>query len=124
MWDYSCGSWLATHPLPTSRSRWSVLEQEDFKARQVKARLITTTSHEPNLVNSIEWKVHNFYSSCMALHYVESDHDKPLVKIINQLGGWDVLRSFIIYQFDSTRVLTSLHAKYGVNAFFKVTQFL
>ena len=119
-WDYACGSWVTNNPIPSTRSRWSVLEQMDHEARQLKARLIATTSHEPSQVNSIEWKVHNFYSSCMALHYIESDSDKPLKKIINKLGGWDVLRSFVLYMFDSTRVLTSLHAKYGVNAFFKI----
>ena len=43
MWDYACGKWLATNPLPPSRSRWSVMEAADFRARQVKARLIATT---------------------------------------------------------------------------------
>ena len=36
------------------------------------------------------------------------------------MGGWEVLRSFNLYAFDSHRVIKQLHADYGVNAFFKV----
>ena len=56
----------------------------------------------------------------MELGFVESDREKPLVKIINNLGGWEVLRSFNLYSWDSHRVLKRLHAEYYVNAFFRV----
>ncbi len=85
-----------------------------------KSRLITITSHEPSQFNSIEWKVKNFYQSCMALDFVEGDREKPLLKVINQLGGWDVLRSFNLYSWDSHRVLKELHAEHGVDAFFRI----
>ena len=78
------------------------------------------SAHEPSQFNSVEWKVHKFYESCMALSFVESDQDKPLLKVINKLGGWEVLRSFNIYAFDAHRVLKRLHAEYFVHAFFRV----
>ena len=56
----------------------------------------------------------------MELGFIESDREKPLVKIINNLGGWEVLRSFNLYSWDSHRVLKRLHAEYNVNAFFRV----
>jgi endothelin-converting enzyme len=56
----------------------------------------------------------------MELGFIESDREKPLVKIINNLGGWEVLRSFNLYSWDSHRVLKRLHAEYYVNAFFRV----
>ena len=34
----------------------------------------------------------HFYESCKSLDYIASDREKPLMKIINNLGGWDVLR--------------------------------
>ncbi len=85
-----------------------------------KSRLITTTSHEPSEFNSIEWKIQNFYQSCMSLGFIESDREKPLMKIVNSLGGWNVLRSFNLYSWDSHRVLRELHAEHYVNAFFRI----
>ena len=52
--------------------------------------------------------------------YIEQDKEKPLMKIINSLGGWDVLRSFNLYNWDQHRVLRELHSEYGANAFFRV----
>ena len=119
-WDYACGSWISQNPIPSTRSKWSTIDQMEFEATKTKARLIATTSHEPSQINSIEWKVHSFYSSCMALEFIESDREKPVLKLINSMGGWEVLRSFNLYAFDSHRVIKRLHSDYGVNAFFKV----
>ena len=52
--------------------------------------------------------------------YIEQDKEKPLMKIINNIGGWAVLRSFNLYNWDMHRVLRQLHSQYGVNAFFRV----
>jgi len=43
-----------------------------------------------------------------------------LQKIINTLGGWEVLRSFNLYSWDSHRVLRELHAEHRVHAFFRI----
>ena len=43
------------------RSRWSTIEEMDFKLRVDKSRLIAMSSHEPSQFNSNEWKVDNFY---------------------------------------------------------------
>ena len=66
-WGYACGGWLRRNPMPSSAASWSVLE--DLHHRQIveKSRLITMSAHEPSQFNSVEWKVHNFYESCMAL---------------------------------------------------------
>ena len=54
------------------------------------------------------------------MEYIEADREKPLLKIINNLGGWDVLRSFNLYNWDPHRVLRELHADFRVSAFFEV----
>ena len=88
---------MSANEIPPSKSRWSAVEELEYSLRREKARLITTTSHEPSQFNSIEWKIQNFYQSCMSLGFIESDREKPLLKIINSLGGWNVLRSFNLY---------------------------
>ena len=116
----ACGGWLSSNTIPPTRSRWSTLDAAEYTLREEKARLITTASHEPSQFNSIEWKVQNFYQSCMSLSFVESDKEKPLTKIINGLGGWEVLRSFNLYSWDSHRVLRELHSEHYVDAFFRI----
>jgi len=120
MWNYACDGWVAKNRLPESRSKWSTLIAMDHKAMTEKSRLISMFSHEPSQYDSIEWKVQHFYDSCKSLEYIEADREKPLLKIINNLGGWDVLRSFNLYNWDPHRVLRELHADFRVSAFFEV----
>ncbi len=80
-WDYSCGGWLSRNPIPPTRTSWSTVEALRTELITEKSRLITTSAHEPSQFNSVEWKVTNFYASCMALSFIESDHEKPLLKV-------------------------------------------
>lgn len=120
MWSFACEGWVAKNRLPESRSKWSTLIAMEHKARTEKSRLISMFSHEPSQYDSIEWKVQHFYESCKSLEYIEADREKPLLKIVNNLGGWDVLRSFNLYNWDPHRVLRELHADFRVSAFFRV----
>jgi len=120
-WAFSCHGWQRRNPLPDTRSEWSVLLQLEQESLEEQARLLGTFAQEPSQYNSIEWKVQHFYESCKSLDYIASDREKPLMKIINNLGGWDVLRSFNLYNWDPHRVLRELHSEFGVSAFFEVS---
>ena len=82
------------------------------KVQTEQSRLISMFSHEPSQVrasplppsqlavksltfqfDSIEWKVQHFYQSCKSLEYIEADREKPLMKIINNLGGERTVQS-------------------------------
>lgn len=47
--------------------------------------LISTQTYAPES-NSVNMKLRRYYQSCMALEYTEADQDKPLKKIIQELG--------------------------------------
>lgn len=57
----------------------------------------------------------------MALDNIEADRERPLIKIISELGGWHVRREFSMLSWDYKRVLTLLHHKYGVEPFFSIS---
>lgn len=120
-WNYACGGWLKDHVLPpAARSKWNQDEEIAFRNREAIRSLVTTLPH-PTRDSSIEWKMTRLYESCMALDTIESDKYTPLRKIINQMGGWHVLREFSIHSWDYRQALQHLHALYGVSPFFKVS---
>ncbi|XP_021937704.1 protein gone early isoform X2 [Zootermopsis nevadensis] len=119
-WNYACGGWLKDHALPpAARSKWSQVEEMAFRNREAIRALVATLPHQTR-DSSIEWKMTRLYESCMALDTIESDKYTPLRKIINQMGGWNVLREFSIHSWDYRQALQHLHALYGVSPFFKV----
>ncbi|EFX68571.1 hypothetical protein DAPPUDRAFT_228911 [Daphnia pulex] len=81
-------------------------------------KLIETMPH-PTRVDSLSWKLKYFYESCTALEHIVVPEQK-LIRVIDQMGGWGVLRSFSVYSWNFRMVLRRLHAEYGVNAFFRV----
>jgi predicted metalloendopeptidase len=66
-WNFACRGWLSRQPIPPTRSRWSTIEEMDFRLRVDKSRIIAMSSHEPSQFNSNEWKVDNFYQVRMNL---------------------------------------------------------
>ena len=77
-WSYACGGWLSRNPLPSTRSSWSTIEELQHRLIVEKSRLITMSAHEPSQFNSVEWKVHKFYESCMALRDILTLHQQRL----------------------------------------------
>jgi predicted metalloendopeptidase len=120
-WNYACGGWLKDYVSPPAgRSKWNQDEEMAFRNREVIRSLVTTLPH-PTRDMSIEWKMTRLYESCMALDTIESDKYTPLRKMIDQLGGWHVLRDFSVHSWDYRLALQRLHAVYGVSPFFKVS---
>lgn len=119
-WNFSCGGWLDSTPLPASAGRWDDQQQQAAQGRDKARRLISILNHPTNF-KSVPWKLKYFYESCMALDNVEADRERPLMKIISELGGWHVRREFSLLSWDYKRVLTLLHSKYGVEPFFSVS---
>lgn len=119
-WSYSCGGWLDSTPLPPSVGHWDEQEQMRAQSRDRTRRLISMLNHPTNF-KSVPWKLKYFYESCMALDNIEADRERPLTKIISELGGWHVKREFSMLSWDYKRVLTLLHSKYGVEPFFSIS---
>ena len=67
-WNFACRGWLSRQPIPSTRSRWSTIEEMDFQLRVDKSRIIAMSSHEPSQFNSNEWKVDNFYQVSSSTH--------------------------------------------------------
>uniref|UniRef100_A0A1B6CAA0 Peptidase M13 N-terminal domain-containing protein n=1 Tax=Clastoptera arizonana TaxID=38151 RepID=A0A1B6CAA0_9HEMI len=116
---YSCGSWMQSTTLPKNKNEWGLKQRMQYITRDKIRRLISTMPHLTS-GNSYHWKLKYFYDSCMAFDNIEAERDRHLTKIITDLGGWNVLRSFNMYDWDVEIVIKSLHAFYGVNLFFNI----
>lgn len=120
-WGYSCGGWLLDNPIPLTRSKWSIKEKLKHQALS-EMRELLDTMNEPEDVNSIEWKLKIFYSSCMNVRsFMKTGLDLIKSEIIRNLYGWTLMReTWDRRRWEFDVVLTRLHALYGVSPFFKV----
>ncbi|XP_049819342.1 protein gone early [Aethina tumida] len=120
LWNFTCGGWLAKHPLPKDRSHWDLKQQLVYKEYE-NVRNQISTFKLPLKTSTVEWKLKYLYEACMNVDNIEGDKDKPLTNIISELGGWYVLRNWNDADFDRDMILTKLHVDYGVTPFFQIT---
>ncbi|KAG8236165.1 hypothetical protein J437_LFUL005272 [Ladona fulva] len=116
--NFACGHWLAERHFPLTRSRWNQREELEYKVRERIRSMIATMPHPTRVKGSR--KVKYFYDSCMSLDNVETDKERQLIRIINQLGNWRVLRGFSVHEWDFKRTWERLSTEFGVTPFLKV----
>lgn len=121
VWEFGCGGWLQSNPIPESRAYWSSeLEQESVVKDRVRTLINTLPTETLEESNSVFGKMKRFYDSCMATEYIEADKAGNIMKEIKTLGGWHVTRDFRKNDWDFGRVLKKLHGEFRVQVFFRV----
>jgi endothelin-converting enzyme/putative endopeptidase len=86
-YQYACGKWLATNPLPTDRARHSRLnELADRNARIVRDILekaaFTTSTRTPD-----EQKIGDAYAACMDQKTIEARRAMPLEPLLREIDA-------------------------------------
>uniref|UniRef100_T1JFA4 Peptidase M13 N-terminal domain-containing protein n=1 Tax=Strigamia maritima TaxID=126957 RepID=T1JFA4_STRMM len=120
-YTFSCGMWNNAEKNSygvTVSGRESRLGQHLREYRGRIRDLINTKAYSSN-VSSLEWKMKNFYESCMNTESIDAASVHPIMRIIDQLYGWNVLANWVLSQWDNNEVLRKLHVEYGVNPFFR-----
>ncbi len=121
VWEFGCGGWLQSNPIPESRAYWSAgLEEEGVVKDKVRSLINTLPVQALEESNSVLGKMKRFYDSCMATEYIEADKAKNVERMIKSLGGWQVTRDFRQNDWDFGRVLKKVHGEHRVHVFFEV----
>lgn len=112
-YEFACGGWAQIHPIPESKSFWgvySVLEEEN--ERLVRQLLTGPTNSDTTK------KAKTFYDACMNKTAINNIGSKPLLDIIDDLGGWNITQGWDENKFDFNKTLQVVHNKYSVHVFF------
>ncbi|GIZ02140.1 neprilysin-1 [Caerostris extrusa] len=90
-YQFSCGRWPQHHELPSDRSYYDTfsLMKDELKAK-LRELLEDPFSEEDN--NAL-YSAKNLYASCMNERAIEELKEKPLVNLLEELGGWPVTNS-------------------------------
>ena len=113
-YEYACGGWVENNPIPESKSFWGVYSVLEEKNERIVKQLLTGSS----LTSEATQKAKTFYDACMDESTINKVGSKPLLDIINRLGGWNVTQDWNKTQFDFAKLLQKVHSIYSVSAFF------
>src|SRR3954453_15159020 len=62
--QYACGNWIKSNPIPSDRSRWSRFEELNARNENILRDILETSAAKTN-GSAIEQKIGNYYSSCL-----------------------------------------------------------
>ena len=115
-YEFACGGWAQNNPIPESKSFWGVYSVLQEENERIVKQLLTGASGDSNSTK----KAKTFYDACMDDTTIDKIGAKPLLDIINDLGGWNITPPWNKSKFNFERTLKTVHKNYSVSAFFSV----
>ncbi len=86
-YQFACGNWLATHPLPADRSRYSRLnELADRNVRIVRSTL-EDAAFKQSARTSDEQKIGDAYAACIDEKTIEAKGARPIQPLLRDIDG-------------------------------------
>src|SRR6185436_9607279 len=86
-YQFACGTWLASHPLPADRSRYGRLhELADRNARIVRS-ILEDAGYTTARRSEDEQKIGDAYAACMDEETIEAKGARPLQPLLRDIGA-------------------------------------
>ncbi len=112
-YDFACGAWRSSHPIPPDRSRWSRYgELGELNLARVRDLVEAATGADATASPS-EQRVGAYFAACMDEASLDARGASPLADLLSRI---DAIRSAA----DATDVVAELHA-HGVSALFDLS---
>uniref|UniRef100_A0A8D8LU72 Endothelin-converting enzyme 1 n=1 Tax=Cacopsylla melanoneura TaxID=428564 RepID=A0A8D8LU72_9HEMI len=116
-YQFTCGSWIKHNPIPDAKASWSMFNildlQNNFIVKNALEKPITS------MKSKAEQKAKTYYMSCMdANETIEGLGAKPLLELLDKVGGWSISGKFNISSWRLQRTVETLMIDYSMMGFF------
>ncbi|XP_026317208.1 endothelin-converting enzyme homolog isoform X2 [Hyposmocoma kahamanoa] len=121
-YEFACGGWIKNNPIPEGKSSWGI-----FSKIELQNQLIIRYALEKVNVSDTqgaESKARTYYDACIDTNEtIEKLAEKPLVKVIKELGGWHLLNTTMTnslrpQKWSLQRLLQDVQNKYNLGGLF------
>ncbi|XP_030072625.1 endothelin-converting enzyme 2 isoform X1 [Microcaecilia unicolor] len=87
-YQYACGGWIKRNPLPDGRSRWNTFNNIWDQNQAILKHLLENATF--NSSSEAECKTQRYYLSCLQESKIEELGARPLIDLIEKIGGWNI----------------------------------
>nr|CAB3240559.1 endothelin-converting enzyme 1 [Phallusia mammillata] len=116
-YEFSCGGWVKRNPLPAGHSRWGTFN-ELWQRNQVILKSVLESNNTEE-TSEAELKAKQYYKSCLNMEAINKVGPKPLMDLMEKMGGWAVWESWNETNFDFNQTLMLL-SPYSIYPFFNI----
>ena len=110
-YKFSCGNWIKRNPIPKTSSSFSTFSKLNQKVEK-QLRQILEKPNKSSRENFMYKKAKNYYTSCQDMTAINALKAKPLVDLINAIGGWAMGGNGVFYEedkYDVMKILKDIH---------------
>ena len=86
-YQYACGNWLASNPLPADRARWGRFDAVGEYSREIVRQLVVAVAEPAASRSRIEQKVGDYYASCVDLDALNALGTTPIEAELRRLDA-------------------------------------
>ncbi|XP_046473298.1 neprilysin-4 isoform X1 [Neodiprion pinetum] len=93
-YQYACGNWGKRNPIPKDKAGYDTFEMLRESLDSVLKELLEEPISPGAKANSADAtvKAKHLYHSCMNYEILEQRMERPLIELLDELGGWPILQ--------------------------------
>lgn len=110
-YTYACGGWMKKNKIPKTSSTFSTFTKLNQNVEKILYKILSDKKKEPDPLLK---KTKNFYKACINMNAINKKGAKPLMKLIEDIGGWALAGddSWVQDDWDIEKVLKDIHSKF------------
>ncbi|XP_078035137.1 M13 family metallopeptidase neprilysin 3 isoform X4 [Augochlora pura] len=116
-YGYACGGWMKKNPIPDGNSMWGTFGKLEQDNQLVVKNVLEKSIGE--MRSKAEKKAKNYFLSCMdANDTIETLGAKPMLDLLNTIGGWNVSGKFNVSTWSLQTSMHILQNVYNMDGLF------
>ena len=86
-YQYACGNWIASHPLPADRARYARFTEVSDRNEKVLLEILETAAMQSEGRSALDVKIGDAYAACMDTAGIEKKGIAPLTPELDRIGA-------------------------------------
>ncbi len=86
-YQFACGNWLTTHPLPSDRSRYGRLHELADRNAVIVREILEAAASKTSRRTANEQKIGDAYAACMDQETIEANGIRPVVTLLRDVDN-------------------------------------
>ncbi|XP_034180003.1 M13 family metallopeptidase neprilysin 3 isoform X2 [Osmia lignaria lignaria] len=116
-YEFACGGWIKRNPIPDGNSMWGTFGKLEQDNQLVVKNVLEKPFSE--MVSKAEKKAKYYFLSCMdANDTIESLGAKPMVTLLDSIGGWNISGKFNLTAWSLQNSMHILQNVYNMDGLF------
>ncbi|XP_031370800.1 neprilysin-4-like isoform X3 [Apis dorsata] len=93
-YQFACGNWARHNPIPKDKAAYDTFEMIRESLDSVLKELLEEPILKEVMLNTDDAivKAKHLFQSCMNYEILEQRMERPLIQLLDELGGWPILR--------------------------------